>query len=143
MKELDEEVAWKFEETRLTYNTLNTKVEILKCLQNEENIFEGIRQLFETCIAKGKKGQDERTQLLEHTSAIIGQLQASCIKQAERLDADKKDINDAKKRYDILTERKELYHRLLGELNDVVEENRSLAERMANPEQGGVEDDEE
>lgn len=136
ISELNEEIAWKFEATRLHYNLYNTRTEIVKCLRNQDDIYTQLAQLFDTCLGKNaaKKNAAERGTLLEQTSAIVGQLKASMIKQDEKVQEELQRIVVAKRQYDALIERQQEYQRLVEEMKERLEENSALRSQLAEAE---------
>mmetsp|Transcript_70512 Transcript_70512/g.82146 ORF Transcript_70512/g.82146 Transcript_70512/m.82146 type:complete len:95 (-) Transcript_70512:21-305(-) len=79
-----------------------------------------------------KKHSAERQQLLEQTSAIVGQLKASDIKQKEKLDEEFSSIRAAKASYDQLLAKQKEYYRLVEDMKVCLEENQALMEDRQN-----------
>ncbi|CUG89846.1 Hypothetical protein, putative [Bodo saltans] len=132
--ELDEEIAWKFEATRLSYTVYNNRAEVLKCLKNEEDVLQQLSQLVDTCLGGGKnaakKNAAERQLLLEQSSAIVGQLKASCIKQKERVEEAVAQNTQSRTAYDALLEKQAEYNRLVADTKLRLEENELLQQQL-------------
>jgi hypothetical protein len=127
--ELNEEVAWKFAETRLNYETFNTRAEVVKCLANESTILTQIGELFESCMsekASSKKVAADRQILLDQTTAIISQIEGSKQKQKEKHSAEMGNVAAAQRRYTELTERQREYQQLVEAFKELMEENAAL-----------------
>jgi hypothetical protein len=131
--ELDEEIAWKFEATRLSYTVYNNRAEVLKCLTNEEDVLQQLSQLVDTCLAgknAAKKNAAERQLLLEQSNAIVGQLKASCIKQKERVEEAMAQNAQSRAVYDALLEKQTEYNRLVADTKLRLEENELLQQQL-------------
>lgn len=127
--ELNEEVAWKFAETRLNYETFNTRAEVVKCLGSESTILTQIGELFEACMnekASAKKVAADRQTLLEQTTAIVTQIEASKQKQKEKHFSEVSSVAAAQRRYTELTEKQREYQMLVDAFKEVMEENAAL-----------------
>ena len=129
--ELNEEVAWKFEETRLMYNKYNIKAEISKCNANEETVMTSIGSLFDQCVGKksSKKHVPERTQLLEQCSDVVTQLDSACGKQRSKLALDQSSLQELKAKYDGLVDTQKNFVELVEKFRLAMDENVSLQAR--------------
>lgn len=132
INELDEEVAWKFEETRHTINLYNTQAEVAKAIANEEEVMGSVQQLFQICAKNASKKQlPERAQLLDYCATVRGVLEKSRQTLLDKVEAEKSQLKAVKEQYDSLLEAQKTYKETLKLLREQMDENMSLRGRLA------------
>ena len=94
--ELDEEIAWKFEETRLAYAKHNTMAEVRQCLANEQKVMQMIGEQFQNCLVSGSGGKKASKALKqaqddfrEDVQKFVDQLSSSRLQQEQKLAAER------------------------------------------------------
>ena len=129
--ELNEEVAWKFEETRHTVNQYNTQMEVAKAIENEEEVMTSIQQLFQICMkAASKKSVPQRDQLLEYCKEVRGMLDASREKLEAKIEAEKGQLKASKAHYDDLMEQQKEHAENVKRIKEMMDDNLSLRNRI-------------
>ena len=129
--ELNEEVAWKFEETRHTVNQYNTQMEVAKAIKNEEDVMTSIQQLFELCMkAASKKSVPQREQLLDYCKDVRSMLDTSREKLETKIEAEKSQLKTSKAHYDDLLEQQKEHAENVKRIKAMMEDNISLRNRI-------------
>lgn len=132
INELNEEVAWKFEDTRQMFNTFNTRAEVAKCLANEKQILGTLKTLFEEALAeRGKAAAASRAGLVEQIDRVVAQLHDSVARQKTKKDAEHQDLNRAREGYEELRTKQEAYAQLLARFRDAMALNEALQREIA------------
>lgn len=132
INELDEEVAWKFEETRHTVNLYNTQAEVAKAIGNEEEVMSSIQGLFQICSKNAsKKNVPERAQLLDYCLNVRNVLEKSRQTLQDKIETEKAQLRSVKDQYDNLLEAQKTYKDTLKQLREMMDENMSLRGRLA------------
>lgn len=130
LNELNEEVAWKFEVTRLMYTQYNTKVEVVKCLESEGGILESVGSAFEQCTSSKKNVAENKSSLLDQAMSIVRQLTNSRAQQDTKLEKEKEALNDKRKTYDTIAEKQKAFTVLVEKLKQAIVLNGQLADQL-------------
>jgi hypothetical protein len=113
--ELNEEVAWKFEETRLMIAMHNIRNEILKTLAGEQKVFESVSGAFLTCVEQGpKKAAAQRSNLLEQVEGVVKQLEETQQRQRSRIQTEQEQLMALKTQYASLMEQQKKYFEVIA-----------------------------
>jgi len=134
IRELNEEVGWKFMSTRLTYDVNNTKAEVLKFLQNELQVVSDVGEAFDQCISEksvSKKVQANRDNLKQQIDQVLTQLAASATRQNERLTTETSSLHSVQQGYTALEDKRKEYHSLVAAIKEQMAENASLRAQLA------------
>ena len=108
--ELNEEVAWKFEETKLMFAMHNTRTEVAKTLAGEQKVFDSVSEAFLSCVAAGpKKSASQRSNLLEQVGNVVKQLSDTQVKQQAKLAQESEALNQLQAQYNDLMQKQKQY----------------------------------
>jgi chromosome segregation ATPase len=145
--ELDEEIAWRYEETKLAFFRYNTQIEVVRCVENELEVFGTVKSQYSECLpASGspaskvtKETQEARDTFLSNLKAFATQLTNARVQQASKLAEEQRALKDRASDCGALVARQQEIHGRLEEMKAAVEKHARLTAQLRELEEAAAE----
>ena len=145
--ELDEEIAWKYEETKLAFFRYNTFVEVMRCVDNELDVFTTIEDSYGSCRTDEKPGKNgpskeavqARSDFLEEVDHFAKQIGAARDQQAQKLGDEEKTLAHRAQECADLVARQQEVNQQMAKMKSAAEKHARLSAQLRELEEAAAE----